>query len=72
METKQRIDRCSVCGISFEDTGKKQQCRDCGMFANLCCEPQMPVEDCPVSHISLSQHGEGRAAAPREGSLTIS
>ncbi len=46
METKQSMDRCSVCGMPFEDTGKKQQCRNCGMFANLCCDPQMPIEGC--------------------------
>ncbi|MBV9849546.1 MAG: hypothetical protein JO250_07645 [Armatimonadetes bacterium] len=41
---QQRQDRCSVCGTPFEDTGKKQQCRRCGMVANLCCDPQMPIE----------------------------
>ena len=44
MQREQPTDRCSVCGMPFEDTGKKQQCRNCGMFANLCCDPQMPVE----------------------------
>jgi len=44
MEKEQKIDRCSVCGMPFEDTGKKHQCRNCGMFANLCCDPQMPIE----------------------------
>ncbi|MDQ2799098.1 MAG: hypothetical protein M3Y13_05580 [Armatimonadota bacterium] len=38
-------DLCSVCGMPFEAMGKKQQCRRCGMFANLCCDPQMPLEE---------------------------
>ena len=41
---EQSLDRCSVCGMPFQDTGKKQQCRRCGMFAHLCCDPQMPIE----------------------------
>ena len=46
MERNPFFDRCSVCGTPFEDTGKKQQCRACGMFANLCCDPQMPIQLC--------------------------
>ena len=49
MAQERERDRCSVCGMPFEDTGKKQQCRRCGMFANLCCDPQMPVELCSAA-----------------------
>lgn len=57
MTQERETDRCSVCGMPFEDTGKKQQCRRCGMFANLCCDPQVPVESC-----SAASEGHGAAA----------
>lgn len=51
--------RCSVCGTPFEDTGKKQQCRRCGMFAHLCCDPQIPVEEC--AEAGVDRGGESDA-----------
>jgi hypothetical protein len=55
MGKEQQTDRCSVCGMPFQDTGEKQQCRNCGMFANLCCDPQMPIEGCRASRAGLTE-----------------
>ena len=60
------LDRCSVCGLPFQDTGKKQQCRNCGMFANLCCDPQIPIEQRPEEASLAASQEKGEGGSGRE------